>query len=565
MDMVIDDVNIVAHIVSFLHSPRDQLSASLVCKLWSKAVILIIQKVSVRSHRLVCRLLQRFSNLRVLDFSYCCDLVEDSDIINAVPYFAGLEQVLLGHPDNVQNRLSDNAVISLAVHCPRLKHISLSSLSNISNKSIISLARHCRALCSVVLEDCFYLDDSAVLAISRCSNLQELTFKGEFGFTSQGLAVIGQKCTALRCVNFELCKIDVGLALGSISTGCPCLLECSLKVKSVDPVELAKCTTLACFRLETSQWNSLDQTIIAIANANKNLKELTFLNEYVPLSDTAIISIIQSCQGLEKLYVSAGKLTEVSLHFLMECKSLKHLNLDHFNSSQQGLAELWLYGLDLKSFSLKSGQNFRDVELQMLVQCSRKLEQLDLWGCRGLSSIGFSAICQLKNLQSLDLSFTQVDNLSLMYIAHGINGLKYLSLAKCLSISDMTIIAQFSCLKYLNLDQCAFVHDEGLLNIGISCSQLAYVSLAFTQITDKGLLSLTHCSQLQSLSIPYCRSVEGSALVSLAEACPGFRFVVLSHRFRNSKLLEKLKNKYCMVRLEADELALVPLGFNLLI
>ncbi|MCO5603142.1 hypothetical protein L7F22_057289 [Adiantum nelumboides] len=229
--------------------------------------------------------------------------------INATPFLHRIECVLLGHPDNPQNRPSDVAVMAFAIHCPALKHIELSSCPLLSEKSIICLVQCCPLLHRVFLEDCVNFGDPALEAISRCGNLQELTLKGKLVFTPQGLGVI--------------------------------------------------------------------------------------------------------------------RLTGMALQCLMDCKSLKYLTLDHFKSSGQGLAEVGLCGLDLKCFSLRSGWGIRDVELQMLVQGS---------------------------LFEFKLHITDT-NLNLMTIADRVKTLKWLSLVKCESISDMGIVAQFSALEPLNLDQ----------------------------------------------------------------------------------------------------------------
>eukprot|EP00250_Pteridium_aquilinum_P006901 c16729_g1_i1 orf=875-2623(+) len=563
VSLVMEDFNLVSRIVGSLTTPQDRLSASLVCKLWNEAVVFKSSSVAIRSRTLLHRLLQRFSDIKKLDLGRCCDELQDADLATAAPFFHSIESLLLGHSDNLQNKLSDEVLYSVACHCPALKHIELSSLSSISDKAIIYLAKLC-PLQKVFLEDCVNLGDSALEAIAKCGNLQELTLRGRFGFTPQGLGVIGECCSTLLNVCFELHNLDVGFALKSISTGCPHISEVSLKVRSVDLTDMAKCTTLTCLRVETDLWNRLDEAVIAIAEANKNLKELVIVNQYEPLSDTAVVRVIQSCRVLDKLHIYAARLTGTALHCLLDCKTLKSLTLDHFKSSAQGLAEVGLCGLDLKCLSLKSGRCIRDVELQVLVQGSRRLEVLDLQCCHGLSSIGFSAISQCTNLQSLNLSFTQVDNLSLMTIAIGIRGLKRLSLVKCESISDIGIISNLSALECLNLDQCPFVTDEGLDSIANGCSQLTHLSLAFTQITDKGLYYLMQCGQLRSLRIPYCRNVEGPGLIALSKACTWFQFVVMSHRFRGSKTLEELNKQFCMVQLQVDDMALVPFGFNLL-
>jgi hypothetical protein len=185
-------------------------------------------------------------------------------------------------------------------------------------------------------------------------------------------------------------------------------------------------------------------------------------------------------------------------------------------------------------------------------------------GCSGPTAIGFSAIASCSNLKSLDLSYTPVDDLSLVTIANKAQHLKQLIIAKCEAITNMSVVARFTSLESLILDQCSFVTDEGLDIPSIKCNRLTHLSLAFTRVTDTGLGYMSKCQMLQDLRIPYCKGVQGEGVIIIAKACGWFHHVVLSHRFRGSRIVDTFKQLCCTVHLEMDELALVPFDANLL-
>lgn len=557
------DGHVVSRIVSRLLSAHDRLSAALVCRLWNDAVVFESRRLALRSRSLLPLLAKRFSHIRFLDLSPCAHPLHDTDLATISSSLPLLHSVSLGHHDLPHENISLGLQF-FALHCPLLHHLLLSSLPNLSSHAFFLFPSHCPELRSVSLENCPSLAFDALHSLSKCSYLEELTLKGKFMFTPLDLAIIGQHCRRLLKLGLDFRSLEVDFVLKSLPAGCPNIQELSLKVRHVDLWDIVKCTTLICLRIETDQWLRLDEAVLQVSAANKNLKELVFITRYSPLSDAAIAGVLQNCRYLEKLHVDASRMSETALICLMQCKTLKSLTLDRFRSSGQGLAEVGLCGLDLNEFALKSGRGIRDVELQTLVQGNQRLEHLDLQCCRGLSPIGFSDIGHCSNLESLNLSFTEVDTLSLMNIADGVKCLKRLSLVKCETISDVCVISRFTALESLNLDQCPSVNDQGLAHIAAGCRQLAHLSLAFTQATDKGLNYLATCSQLRSLRIPYCRNVEGQGLTAIAKACTWFQYAVISHRFKGSKMLEELGKQCCMVRLEIDDMALVPFGFNVL-
>ena len=146
----------------------------------------------------------------------------------------------------------------------------------------------------------------------------------------------------------------------------------------------------------------------------------------------------------------------------MECKALTSIALDGFYSDRKCLAALNFSGMQLKEFSLRSAPWVTDVELEGPMNSNNHPERINLNGCSIPNSKGFSAIGLCTNLQILDLSFTAVDDLSLVTIASSAKVLRHLSLVWCRNISNLRILSDFKALEYLDVTNCNFVTDEGL-------------------------------------------------------------------------------------------------------
>ena len=558
MDIALRDGGVVARIVHFLDRDVDRYCAALVCKLWNEAIAWSARRLVLRSRAALPQLAVRLWHVSDLDLSQCVEQLEDRDLEVAAAAFRRLRVLRIGHVELAQGRVTEAGVAAFADSCVDLEEVQLSSLPAFCDPGVVVLVRRCVKLRVWRLENCRGLGDEALEAIARCPDLQEVSLKGEFRFTSAGLAVIGEKCSGLVKLELELGAVNIDLALASVARGCPRLRDVSLKSRAAKLGELSQCTSLQLLAFQSDEDDRLDEAVVAVAAANRNLIGFTCVNR---LSDSAVILLIFKCPRLQKLHLDALNVTEGVLPCIQQCEFLTDLSLDNFQSTGQGLAEIGLCGLDFRQFSLTHARGIRDMELQMLMDGNRQLEHLDLQGCSGPTAIGYSAIALCSNLQSLNLSYTTVDDLSLISIASGVTNLKQLTLVKCEAISSMSAVSRFSSLESLAVDHCLFVTDKGLDVLARKCTRITHLSLAFTMVTDAGLDYLNKCQMLRSLSIPYCKGVQGAGLISIAMGCGWFHHVVVSHRFRGSRTADMLKQLGCTVRFEMDETALVPLNY----
>jgi len=552
MEIAMRDGGLLSLILTRLSERQDLLSASMACKKWNDVLTWAAHKLTIRSPTLLPYFLSRFKHLKHLNLAQCFDQLQDSDLEMPSECLKNLVILSLGNPEQPQECISNLGFVGFVQNCNLLEQVALSSIPNLLDYGIEAMAGVCKGLMSLSIENCRNLSDGALEALKYCKNIQELTLKGIFRFTPSGLSKIGESCPRLLKLSLELdSSIDITSALKSLATHCLHLKELSLKFRRGDLRELSGLSNLIALRIETGQCDH-QYSVASIVAANRNLKEFVYYNCLSPLNDAALTVIIQNCRNLEKLCLSASTLTESALLCIMECKALKSLALDDFSSEGQGLPAIGLCGIRLKEFSLASAKKVRDVELEILMYSNKQLERIHLKYCSGPSSKGFSTISLCSNLQFLDLSFTDVDDLSLVAIANGAKMLRHLSLVKCTAVSSMKILSNFGALEYLNVDQCHFVTDEGLGFLAASCSKLSYLNLASTRITDVGLLHLASCTMLRTLEIPYCRGVQGPGLVTIALSCKWIQYLVISYYFKGTTVLEELRKRCCRVQLEMD-------------
>jgi len=562
MEIVMGDNGLLSLILTRLSEPQDRYSASMVCKAWNAELEWAVHELSVRSTTLLPSLLPRFKHVKHLKLDQCCDQLQDSDLQLISECHKSLLVLSLGSSDAPQVCISNLGLLGFVQTCTVLEQITLSSIPNLMNSGIEAISRICKRLRSVRLQSCRNLSDGALDSLKNCKNIQELSLKGFFGFTPSGLSKIGENCPTLLKFSLDFgdyipgtYSIDITSALRSLATHCLHLQILSLKFIHGDLRELSGISTLIalCVHTYTDQQACPDLSLANIVAANKNLKEFVYFNWSSPLNDASLLMIIQNCRKLEKLSLLAKTLKESALLHIMECKALTSLGLDGFYSDGKCLAVLNFCGMQLKELSLRSASRVTDVELETLMHFNNKLERINLNGCSSQTSKGFSAIGLCTNLQILDLSFTAIDDSSLVTIASGAKMLRHLSLVWCTNISNLKTLSNFRALEYLDVTHCNFVTDEGLGFLATSCSKLSHLTLVSTRITDDGLSNLASCSMLRSLEIYHCTGVQGPGLAIIALSCKRIRYMVISHRFEGMPVLEQLKNQCCLVRLEDDD------------
>lgn len=199
----------------------------------------------------------------------------------------------------------------------------------------------------------------------------------------------------------------------------------------------------------------------------------------------------------------------------------------------------------------------------------RRLTELKLRGCSGITAAGLATLARLTTLQKLDVSrCAGVDDHGLRLLT-GLSRLQVLSLAGCVNVSDAGLvtlvaltqlrhlnlagcrvtnngvqaIAQMQSallcvhngmhanirtgLQRLNLDQCANISDAGLVWLAVLPS-LRHVSVSWGScVLGLGLQALAQLTSLQTLDISYTHVTPISVVETQMGATPPLPFAHL--------------------------------------
>ncbi|KAL8144107.1 hypothetical protein V2J09_017139, partial [Rumex salicifolius] len=101
--------------------------------------------------------------------------------------------------------ITDEGLNHVGMKCSSLTEVDLYSAIGITDKGIGSIASGCPLLESVNIDYCVELGDKSLISLSKFSRLKTLTMRGCVLITSKGLAAIAAACRQLSVLDLETC------------------------------------------------------------------------------------------------------------------------------------------------------------------------------------------------------------------------------------------------------------------------------------------------------------------------------------------------------------------------
>ncbi|KAJ7546630.1 hypothetical protein O6H91_08G047700 [Diphasiastrum complanatum] len=210
------------------------------------------------------------------------------------------------------------------------------------------------------------------------------------------------------------------------------------------------------------------------------------------------------CKHFLHLEVSCRKRIQLLRSEVLEQVLQRYTNLQHLDLSlcirvtdRSLLSVAKFLGVRLLSINLSKIGGFSDTGLAYLARECPSLVEVDLSYCSNLGDLGVISLAQLSNLQSLQLM-------------------------GCHSITDAglgCLAAGCKNLCVLNLKGCLGITDAGIAFIAANCKLLHTLDLSYTEVTDKGLASITILDSLKDLNLVACNNVDDTGLEHLRNSC----------------------------------------------
>lgn len=146
------------------------------------------------------------------------------------------------------------------------------------------------------------------------------------------------------------------------------------------------------------------------------------------------------------------------------------------------------------------------------------------------TDVGLCHLAELRNLASLNISYTYATNSFVCQLLQRLNNLEHLNVSHCTKINDAICFGfgGHKRITSLNLSSC-HISDMGLLGLSRSAPNLKKLNLAGSQetISDRGLRQLCKLSRLCWLSLAHCEEITDFGIEELVSHVPCLEFLSL--------------------------------------
>ncbi|VAI25755.1 unnamed protein product [Triticum turgidum subsp. durum] len=277
----------------------------------------------------------RAAGLRSLRLSGCRDLTDAALAVLAARH-GGLAELHIG-PDPL-DRISSDALRSVALCCPRLRCLRLSGLREVAADALADLARHCPLLHDLAFIDCLALDEPALagltslrfLSVAGCQNIKWATASASWA-----------QLPSLSALDVSRTDVSPGAVSRLISHSTTLRLICALNCASLEEEEAHSPAAFA---------NSRGKLVLTI---NRTISKFIAADAAPLCPDTAVkdTMVFDECRS------SSGKRNGVSqlITWLEWILSQSLLRIPETNP--HGMNQFWLdQGAALLLTLLKSSQ-----------------------------------------------------------------------------------------------------------------------------------------------------------------------------------------------------------------
>lgn len=236
---------------------------------------------------------------------------------------AGLRSLTLRPSSNI----SEISIAHLASHCPELRHVDM---SNLTDNAIRSLVEKCEFLSKLRIPHSAISDDTLLLLASRCQRIELLDVSHCIGITDHSVKIIA-RLRNLRNLSLDHAAMISDVALQHLVTECPLLTSIGLRdcpsLTDAGFLCLAQwCAQLVSIDVAKNS-NITNKAIIAIAQGCPHLKQL-HIDDCENVSDVCMVAISHLCKQLELLDTIGCSTTVHSLSsFLWGCPKLKEIRI----------------------------------------------------------------------------------------------------------------------------------------------------------------------------------------------------------------------------------------------
>ncbi|KAE8678687.1 EIN3-binding F-box protein 2 [Hibiscus syriacus] len=315
--------------------------------------------------------------------------------------------------------------------------------------------------------------------------------------------------------------------LRAISLGCPSVRVLSLwNLSSVGDEGLCE-IAYGCHQLEKLDLchcpTSTDKSLLALAKGCHVLKDLT-IEGCANIGNEGLQAVAHSCPNLKSISIKNCPLVgDQGIESMLSSASctLTKVKLQALNITDVSLTVIGHYGNAVTELSLTSLPNVSEKGFWVMGNGHGllKLKSFTVTSCRGLTDLGLEAVAKgcpnLKQITQFGL-FGSLLNCGAK--------LKALSLVSCLGIKDLNLglltVSPCQSLRSLSIRNCPGFGDSSLVALGKLCAQLQNLELSGLHgITDAGFLPLVESCEagLVKVNLSGCVNLDDKVACVMAD------------------------------------------------
>ncbi|KAK8654784.1 hypothetical protein V6N13_107383 [Hibiscus sabdariffa] len=477
-------------------------------------------------HLLVMRALSSLQNLEVLTlgrgqlgdaFFHAlveCSMLRSLDVNDSI-LGNGVQEIPINHDRLCDLKVTKCRVMRLSIRCPQLKSLSL------KRSNMAQVALNCPLLNLLDISSCHKLTDAAIRsAVTSCPQLESLDMSNCSCVSDETLREIAQNCANLHVLNSSYCP---NISLESVRL--PMLTV--LKLDNCEGITSASMAAIAhsymLEELELDNCHMLTSVSLDLPRLQKirlvHCRKFADLNVQCFMLSSVTVS---NCTALHRISISSNSLQKLALQkqenltmLALQCQCLQEVDLTDCASLTNSICKVFSDGGGcpmLKSLVLDNCESLTAVQLS-----GTSLLSLSLVGCRAITALDLA--CPRLEKICLD-GCDHLERASFCPAA-----LRSLNLGICPKLNTLRIDAP--CMVSLELKGCGVLSEAS-----INCPLLTSLDASFcSQLKDDFLSATTvSCPLIESLILMSCPSIGFDGLFSL-RWLPNLTTLDLSYTF----------------------------------
>ncbi|KAG2765686.1 hypothetical protein PC129_g10167 [Phytophthora cactorum] len=278
-------------------------------------------------------------------------------------------------------------------------------------------------------------------------------------------------------------------------------------------------------------------------NLSIETSQLQSLALYGPRVTSPLLSHLVKGLGSEQLQhvdVESKQISDAALEQLCRCVSLQTLSLHCINLTDESLVAISRACSKLNKVDLSGCSRVRDDGIIAIAANCPKLQKINLTMCRRVTDRSIVALAQHASLSLEEIVLDRCLKISgpaIRFLMRMQRNLRSFSFARCPKVQgadfyNLTQISQSKSiceLSTLDLSGCAGLDDNGVAAL-ITTNRYTLRSLNLGALQSLGsatFSAIAQCTELESLNLSLCRTLQNSDLVTIASGCPQLSTLLL--------------------------------------